>query len=87
MKKLLLLVPLTFSLGACVNSNQGTTTAAAGATGALIGAAVADDDDRLAGAALGGAAGIAAATLLGPSNTPGNCVYRDARGQRVIAPC
>jgi hypothetical protein len=84
MKFVFLIVPLGL-LAACETPTQ--TAAAAGATGAVIGAAVAGDDNRLAGAALGGAAGLAASQLIGPANTAGNCVYRDARGERVIAPC
>jgi hypothetical protein len=84
MGKFLVLASLV-ALAACETRTQ--TVTAAGTTGALIGAAVADDDDRLAGAAIGGAAGIVAGTLIGPSTVSGNCVYRNAAGERLIAPC
>ncbi len=88
MKPLAFLLPLGLIAGCVDTGTQANNNAVTyGATGALIGAAVADDDDRLQGAALGGAAGLAAATLLGPSNTQGNCVYRNSRGQRIVAPC
>ena len=87
MKRLVLLIPVGLLAGCVTNGTQPSNAVTYGATGALIGAAVADDDNRLEGAALGGAAGLAAATLLGPSNTQGNCVYRDSRGQRIVAPC
>ncbi len=84
MRHLLLLLPIAL-LPACETRDQ--TTAASAATGALIGAAIADDDDRIVGAALGGAAGIAASTLIGPSNNQRDCIYRDQRGQKFVAPC
>jgi hypothetical protein len=82
---LLLPVLLLLLLPACETQTQ--TTAATTATGALIGAAIADEDNRLTGAALGGAAGFAAAQLIGPATTQGNCYYRTSSGDRIIAPC
>lgn len=82
--KYLLLLPLV-ALPACETQTQ--TTAATTATGALLGAAIADEDDRLTGAALGGAAGLVAGQLIGPATTEGNCVYRSATGEQIIAPC
>jgi hypothetical protein len=84
MKTVILALSVLSLCAACTMADQ--KTAAAGATGAVIGAAV-SDDNRLAGAALGAAAGVAAWTLLGPAEKPGDCLYRDAQGRRVIAPC
>ncbi len=86
MKKFLLALPVVaMALLGCQTRDQ--TTAAGALTGAALGAAVSNKNDRVLGAALGGAAGIAASTLVGPSQTSGQCYYRRADGSRFIAAC
>ncbi len=83
MKKYFLIIPLALSLAACETQDQ--TTLASAAAGAAIGAAVSDNE--LQGAAIGGIVGLAAATLLGRSTTPGKCVYQDRNGRKFVADC
>ncbi|MGL5011826.1 MAG: glycine zipper 2TM domain-containing protein, partial [Paracoccaceae bacterium] len=86
MKKLLLTLPLlTLALAGCQTAEQNAAAGALG--GAAIGAAVSSDDDQLAGAALGAAAGVAASTLIRPTGTNNQCLYRDQYGRTFEAPC
>lgn len=89
MKSHIFLLPAAFlAFAGCqptTTSSQNATTGAL--AGAAIGAVVADDGDRLEGALIGGTVGAVAGTLIGRSTTPGNCVYREASGRQIIAPC
>jgi hypothetical protein len=40
-----------------------------------------------AGALVGAAVGAAAATLIGQAPTQGQCLYCDANGRQITAPC
>ena len=84
MRKLVLVLPAAALLAGCETPEQRMITGAA--TGAAIGAAI-DDDNRAKGAALGGAAGLAAAALIGPASNPGKCRYRDHFGREYVADC
>ncbi|MEF3046989.1 glycine zipper 2TM domain-containing protein [Pseudotabrizicola sp. L79] len=83
--KLLALPLLALPLAGC--QTPGQNAALGGITGAAVGAAVSSDSDRTKGALIGAAVGVAASTLIGPANTPGQCYYRDANGNRFIAAC
>jgi YMGG-like Gly-zipper len=86
MKPVLLCLPVfALSLAACTPAQQTTALGAVG--GAAVGAAVSSDEDRDKGALVGAVVGGAAATLLGPASTSGNCRYRDAYGREYIAAC
>lgn len=87
MKKILILVALTASLGACTQREQNTGTGAlvgAGA-GALVGGlATGRAGGALAGAAIGGAGGA----IIGNATTPDQVCYgRDEWGRRVRFAC
>lgn len=90
--KFLLLSAAIFVVTACepMNNRNDTTAqnaAIGAAAGAAIGAAVADDDNRVEGAVIGGTLGAVTATLIGRSSTPGECIYRDSYGRKILAPC
>jgi YMGG-like Gly-zipper len=86
MKKLLLVLPIVaMALSACQTQEQNAALGALG--GAAVGAAVSSGNDRTQGALIGAAVGVAASTLIGPAPQSGQCYYRDANGQRFIAPC
>jgi hypothetical protein len=86
MNRFLLVVPFALTaLSACQTADQNAAAGAVG--GAVLGAAVSSEDDRLVGALTGAAVGVAASTLIRPAETPGQCYYRDSRGQTFIAPC
>jgi outer membrane lipoprotein SlyB len=85
MKKFLLILPLITGLAAC--ETQGQNQLAGAATGALIGSAVSSDNDRVKGAIIGGAAGLAAGTLIGQRDTNGRCLYQRPDGTRYYASC
>ena len=87
MRKVLLFIPALAILAGCETLPGDRSTQTGAAAGALIGAAVADSDDRLEGAILGGAAGAVAGNLIGRANSPGDCVYEDANGNRYVADC
>ncbi len=89
MKKILILgvTAAMLALAGCQTSNQDIVAPAAvgGLGGAAIGAAVGGD---VQGALIGGAIGAAGGALLGAATSrPGECVYRDGRGQRYVAEC
>lgn len=87
MHRVICALAISAALAACQTPMTRTESAAVGAaTGAAVGAAVADED-RLEGALIGGTVGAAAGTLLGRTTTPGQCLYRDARGNRFLARC
>lgn len=86
MTKFFLVLPmLTLSLAACQTEGQNAALGALG--GAAVGAAVSSDSDRTQGALIGAAVGVAASTLIGPTQTRGQCYYRDQYGRRFIAAC
>jgi len=86
MKKFLFILPIAaLSLSACQTANQNAAAGALG--GAAVGAALSSKSDRTQGALIGAAVGVAASTLIGPAQQPGQCVYRDARGNRFVAAC
>lgn len=84
-KTLLALTLVSLPLAACQTAEQNAALGAV--SGAAVGAAVSSSEDRTKGALIGAAVGVAASTLIGPATTPGQCYYRDARGQRFIAAC
>ncbi|KFC75386.1 hypothetical protein FG93_00405 [Bosea sp. LC85] len=87
MKKLLILVAVAASLGACTQREQNTGTGAliGAGTGALIGGlATGRAGGALAGAAIGGAGGA----IIGSATTPDRICYgRDEWGRRVRYAC
>ena len=86
MKKMLFTLPiLAMALSACQTRDQNAALGAVG--GAVVGAAVSSGSDRTKGALIGAAAGVAASTLIGPATSPGQCYYRNSRGERFIADC
>lgn len=86
MKKLLLLVPLAFTLAACETSNSRTVTTGA-LTGAAVGAIASDKGDRLEGAALGAVAGGATGALIDAASNQRTCLYRYPDGRQYRATC
>jgi len=85
MKKFLMILPLVaMSLTACETTNQNAAAGAVG--GAVLGAAV-TPNNRTQGALIGAAVGVAASTLIGPTDTRGQCYYRNSRGERYIDRC
>jgi hypothetical protein len=87
MKRILLALPLVAltAAGCTTTSDQNAALGALG--GAAVGAAVSSPSDRTQGALIGAAVGVAASTLIGPAPRAGQCYYRDASGNRFIAPC
>ncbi len=86
MKSYLLALPLiALTLAGCETANQNALAGAAG--GALVGAAVSNKSDRTTGALVGAAVGVAASTLIRPTATPGQCLYRNQQGQTFTAAC
>lgn len=86
MKSYLLILPvLAMSLSACQTAEQNAAAGALG--GAALGAAVSDDDDKLTGALVGAAVGVAGSTLIRPTTTAGQCLYRDQYGRQFTAAC
>lgn len=84
MKKLALVIPMIAALGACDTPDG--RLAASTAAGAVLGASVSGSNDKAKGAIIGGAAGLAAGTLINRSQT-GNCTYQRANGTTYIAAC
>ena len=76
---------LALAIAACTPTEQRAAIGALG--GAAVGAAVSSDADRDKGALVGAVVGAAAATLLGPAPTAGQCYYRDEYGNQFIAAC
>lgn len=83
---LLSLTAAAFALSACVTSPE-QDTAIGALSGAAVGAAVSGKGDKTQGALTGAAVGAIAGTLIGQSQTAGECYYRDAYGNRYIAAC
>lgn len=84
-RSLISLSILALALAACTPTEQRAAIGALG--GAAVGAAVSSDADRDKGALVGAVVGAAAATLLGPAPTAGQCYYRDEYGRDFIAAC
>ncbi|WP_244486666.1 glycine zipper domain-containing protein [Aureimonas sp. Leaf324] len=77
----------TLALAGCqsVDSNVAVPAGIGALGGAAIGAGISGNArGALIGAAVGGAGG---ALLGAATNRPGQCVYRDGRGQRYYADC
>jgi uncharacterized protein YcfJ len=85
MNRFLLVLPIVAGLAACETQEQSQIAGAA--TGALIGASVSSDDDKFKGALIGGAAGLAAGTLIGGRDSQGRCLYERPDGTRYYASC
>ncbi|WP_185983550.1 glycine zipper domain-containing protein [Aureimonas mangrovi] len=78
---------VTLGLAGCqgVDRNIAAPAAIGGLGGAAIGGAIGGDVE---GALIGAGVGAAAGALVGAAtNRPGECVYRDGRGQRYVAAC
>lgn len=86
MKKLLLLLPLAFTLAACETTDSRSVTTGA-LTGAAVGAIASDKGDRLEGAALGAVAGGATGALIDAASNSRSCVYRYPDGRQYRAAC
>lgn len=82
MKKIFLTALLVLPLAACSQTERGATIGAV--SGGVIGGVV---TGNVRGAAVGAAVGGVAGALIGRSNEPGRCVYRDGRGGRYVAAC
>ncbi len=87
MRKILMILPVLGALAGCDGTNMGLTnnqmigTAGGAAIGALV-----TPVNPLQGAAIGGAVGLAAASLMG-KDAAGACVYQRADGSRYTATC
>lgn len=84
MKKLIIALPMIAALAACETNDR--TLAASTLAGAAIGATVSGSDDKVKGAIIGGAAGVAAGTLINRQQN-GACVYERPDGSRYTATC
>lgn len=84
MKKFLIALPMIAALAAC--DTRDGTLAASTLTGAVIGASVSGSDDKAKGAIIGGAAGLAAGTLINRGQN-GNCQYQRPDGSIYTAAC
>ncbi len=76
---------LGLSLSACQTAEQNAAAGALG--GAALGAAVSGGGDKLTGALVGAAVGVAGSTLIKPTGTSGQCLYRDQYGRQFTAAC
>ncbi|MBD3664801.1 glycine zipper domain-containing protein [Sulfitobacter aestuariivivens] len=84
MKKLFLALPVMAALAACDTPDG--TLAASTLAGAAIGATVSGSDDKAKGAIIGGAAGLAAGTLINRQQN-GTCLYERPDGSQYTAAC
>jgi len=84
MKKFFIAMPMVAALAAC--ETQDGTLAASTLTGAAIGATVSGSNDKAKGAIIGGAAGLAAGTVINRQQN-GSCVYERPNGTRYTASC
>jgi len=84
MKKFFIAIPMVAALAAC--ETQDGTLAASTLTGAAIGATVSGSNDKAKGAIIGGAAGLAAGTVINRQQN-GSCVYERPNGTRYTASC
>ncbi|MFD2236317.1 YMGG-like glycine zipper-containing protein [Aureimonas populi] len=89
MKKMMIAAvsALTLGLAGCqsVDRNVAVPAGVGALGGALVGQAIGGNtESTLIGAGVGAAAG---ALVGAATNRPGECVYRDGRGQRYVAAC
>lgn len=84
MKPFLIALPLITALAACETQEQ--TLAATTLAGAALGATVSGGGDKTKGAIIGGAAGLAAGSLVAQQQG-GQCVYQRPDGTRYVAAC
>lgn len=84
MKKYLIALPLIAALAAC--ETQDRTLAATTLGGAIVGASVSGSGDKTKGALIGGAAGLAAGTVVNRTQN-GQCLYQRNDGSRYTASC
>ena len=82
MKKLITIVTIIGTLASCTPEERGTAIGAG--AGAIIGGAA---TNSWGGAAVGAVAGGAVGYLIGRSQRPGYCIYRDRHGRRYEARC
>lgn len=83
MKNLAWILPVLGLVAACDTMEQRQITGTL--AGAALGMAVSGSDDKAAGALVGGTAGLAAATIMGPN--AGNCTWQRPDGSQYEAPC
>jgi len=83
MKRMAWMLPALGLLAACDTMEQRQITGTL--AGAALGMAVSGSDDKLSGALIGGTAGLAGATMLGPNG--GNCIWQRPDGSQYEAPC
>ena len=84
MQKLIIATTMIASLAACETRDQ--TLAASTLAGAALGATVSGSNDKTKGAIIGGAAGLAAGSLIARQQN-GQCVYQRSDGSRYVAAC
>ncbi|PWV98166.1 outer membrane protein with glycine zipper [Hoeflea marina] len=83
MKKVIAVMLVAAALAGCTQTEKGATIGAA--SGAAIGGIA---TGRVGGALVGAAIGGVAGALIGrASEHPGQCYYRNSRGQRYLAQC
>jgi len=85
MKKLAFLLPVLGLVAACDTMEQRQITGTL--AGAGLGMAVSGSDDKAQGAVIGGLAGLAAATMMGPNPSGTGCLYRNPDGSQFVAAC
>ena len=84
MKKFALIIPMIAALAACDTPDG--TLAASTVAGAVLGASVSGSNDKAKGAIIGGAAGLAAGTLINRGQN-GNCTYQRPNGTTYVSAC
>lgn len=84
MKKIMMVLPMIAALAACDTPDG--RLAASTLAGAAVGASVSGSSDRTKGAIIGGAAGLAAGTLIN-RGTNGNCTYQRPNGTTYMSAC
>jgi len=72
------------ALAAC--ETQDRTLAASTLAGAAVGATVSGSNDKAKGAIIGGAAGLAAGSVINRQSN-GNCLYQRTNGTQYSAAC
>ena len=85
MKKFIIAIPMIAVLAAC--ETRDGTLAASTLAGAALGATVSGSNDKTKGAIVGGAAGLAAGSVINAQNSTGDCVYERPDGSRYTAAC
>lgn len=87
MMKIVAIVMAGLFLAACDTTNPGQRAAGGALIGAGSGAAIGALAGGGRGAAIGALAGGAAGALIGAASTPGECRYRDRRGNVYVERC